>query len=97
MFCSGKVSYTCQDAWIQNQTLQGNITMGEALQKDLYDACLEACCLRPDIAELAGGDQAEIGEKGVNLSGGQRARVSLARACYAGDSSANAKLSLLQR
>ena len=45
---------------------------------------LEACDLVPDIALLAGGDAAEIGEKGINLSGGQRARVSLARACYAG-------------
>ena len=97
LISTGKVSYTCQDAWIQNQTLQGNITMGETLRKDLYDACLRACCLRPDIAELAGGDQAEIGEKGVNLSGGQRARVSLARACYAGEVPSIANLSLQWR
>ena len=58
--------------------------MGGSFDERRYNACLDACALRPDLAELAGGDQAEIGEKGVNLSGGQRARVSLARACYAG-------------
>lgn len=58
--------------------------MGGEVNEELYNKCLDACALRPDLAELSGGDQAEIGEKGVNLSGGQRARVSLARACYAG-------------
>ena len=48
-----------------------------------YDEVLTACALRPDLEMLAAGDQSEIGEKGINLSGGQRSRVALARACYA--------------
>ena len=48
-----------------------------------YDAVLTACALRTDLEMLAAGDQSEIGEKGINLSGGQRSRVALARACYA--------------
>jgi ABC-type transport system involved in Fe-S cluster assembly fused permease/ATPase subunit len=40
------------------------------------------CGLLPDIAQFPGGDTIEIGERGINLSGGQKARVSLARACY---------------
>jgi ABC-type multidrug transport system fused ATPase/permease subunit len=43
----------------------------------------QACALEEDIAALPGGDETEIGERGINLSGGQKARVSLGRACYA--------------
>ena len=43
---------------------------------------LEACCLKPDIPILPAGDAMEIGEKGINLSGGQKTRISLARAVY---------------
>ena len=43
---------------------------------------IEACCLNPDIAILPAGDMTEIGEKGINLSGGQKTRISLARAVY---------------
>ncbi|KAJ0406292.1 hypothetical protein P43SY_007080 [Pythium insidiosum] len=46
-------------------------------------AILDACCLREDLAMLRAGDATEIGERGVNLSGGQKARIALARACYA--------------
>jgi ABC-type transport system involved in cytochrome bd biosynthesis fused ATPase/permease subunit len=44
---------------------------------------LEACSLKADIAMLTAGDMTEIGERGINLSGGQKARVSVARAVYA--------------
>ena len=48
-----------------------------------YNKVIECCQLADDLKQLAGGDLTEIGEKGVNLSGGQKARVSLARAVYA--------------
>ncbi|DBA72204.1 TPA: hypothetical protein ACH3X2_010602 [Trebouxia sp. C0005] len=78
----GSTSYTAQDPWIQNCSLQDNILMGLPLDSALYDSVLRACALLPDLALLPAGDQTEIGEKGVNLSGGQRHRVALARACY---------------
>ncbi|KAL4446696.1 hypothetical protein ABPG77_007940 [Micractinium sp. CCAP 211/92] len=79
----GSTAYTQQDPWIQNATLRDNILMGAPLEQGRYDAVLDACALRPDLEMLPAGDQTEIGEKGVNLSGGQRHRVALARACYA--------------
>ena len=48
-----------------------------------YDEVIGACALGTDLQSLPGGDQCEIGERGLNLSGGQKARVALARACYA--------------
>lgn len=74
----------CPDSWIQNATLLDNILMGNPFDEEKYARVLEACALRADLDLLPAGDQSEIGEKGINLSGGQRHRVALARACYAG-------------
>jgi ABC-type bacteriocin/lantibiotic exporter with double-glycine peptidase domain len=77
-----KMAYVTQQAWIQNLTLRDNILFDAKFDADLYEKTLDACALRDDIQLLPGGDLTEIGEKGINLSGGQKARVSLARAVY---------------
>jgi ATP-binding cassette, subfamily C (CFTR/MRP), member 1 len=82
---TGSVSYCQQEPWIQNDTIKGNILMGSTFfDADRYNAAIQAAALPPDLASLPAGDATEIGEKGVNLSGGQRHRVALARAAYAG-------------
>eukprot|EP00960_Hanusia_phi_P075463 768429-Hanusia_phi.AAC.15 len=78
----GSVGYSPQEAWIMNATLRDNVLFGKELRLDVYDEVLEACSLDKDVAMLPGGDATEIGEKGINLSGGQKARIALARACY---------------
>ncbi|XP_012382272.2 multidrug resistance-associated protein 1-like isoform X2 [Dasypus novemcinctus] len=80
----GSVAYVSQQAWIQNCILQENILFGSIMQKQFYEQVLEACALLPDLEQLPNGDQTEIGERGVNISGGQKLRVSLARAVYSG-------------
>ena len=65
-----------------NDTLRGNILFGRRCNKERYEKVIEACALLDDLAVLPAGDKTEIGEKGINLSGGQKARVSLARAMY---------------
>ncbi|XBW38273.1 hypothetical protein QEN19_003862 [Hanseniaspora menglaensis] len=68
--------------WIQNTTLKNNILFGSKLDNEKYNKVLDACSLLPDLDILPNGDQCELGDKGVNLSGGQKARLSLARTCY---------------
>ncbi|XP_064236113.1 multidrug resistance-associated protein 1-like isoform X3 [Aotus nancymaae] len=80
----GSVAYVSQQAWIQNCILQENILFGSMMNKEFYEQVLEACALLPDLEQLPKGDQTEIGERGVTISGGQQHRVSLARAVYSG-------------
>ena len=78
------ISYGAQLAWIQNDTLRGNILFGEEFESRRYAEVIRACALEPDLAVLPGNDLCEIGEKGINLSGGQKQRINLARVCYSG-------------
>ena len=79
---NGKISYVGQEAWIQNNTVQNNILFYQPYDPEKYQNILKLCELNQDLNSLTGGDLTEIGEKGVNLSGGQKARISLARAMY---------------
>ena len=79
---NGKISYVGQEAWIQNNTVQNNILFYQPYNAEKYQKILNLCELNQDLNSLSGGDLTEIGEKGVNLSGGQKARISLARAMY---------------
>nr|XP_058932253.1 ATP-binding cassette sub-family C member 10 isoform X2 [Kogia breviceps] len=71
-----------QEPWIQFATIRDNILFGKTFDAQLYKEVLEACALNDDLSILPAGDQTEVGEKGVTLSGGQRARIALARAVY---------------
>ena len=79
----GNVAFSPQRAWVANAPLRENILFGNPLVPAKYEAVLTACALRADLETMPAGDATEIGERGVNLSGGQAQRVSLARAVYA--------------
>ncbi|RLO00792.1 hypothetical protein DYB28_015457, partial [Aphanomyces astaci] len=79
---SGRVAFFAQQPWIQNMTIRENILFGLPYDRVKYNSVLEACALAKDLTLFAAGDRTEIGSKGVNVSGGQKARISLARACY---------------
>ncbi|KAG8713050.1 hypothetical protein FRC11_013442, partial [Ceratobasidium sp. 423] len=78
----GGIAYAAQEAWIQNATIRENILFGAEHDEERYNKVISQCALEPDLRLLESGDQTEVGEKGVTLSGGQKARVSLARAIY---------------
>ena len=79
---SNKISYACQDPWIMNGTIRDNIIFYDNFDKEKYNKIVNACQLDKDFENLKHGDQTEIGSTGNNISGGQRARIALARAIY---------------
>ncbi|XP_077341580.1 ATP-binding cassette sub-family C member 10 isoform X2 [Lithobates pipiens] len=74
--------FVAQEPWIQFATIRDNILFGKEYNDHLYKEVVEACALTDDLSIFPYGDQTEVGENGVTLSGGQKARVSLARAVY---------------
>ncbi|TDL25136.1 multidrug resistance-associated ABC transporter [Rickenella mellea] len=78
----GVCAYVPQSAWLQNASIKENILFNLPFVAERYQKTLEVCALISDLRILEDGDESEIGERGVNLSGGQKARVSLARAVY---------------
>ena len=79
---SNGIGYVQQDPWLQQGTIKDNILFGKNFQLEWYNAVLEACALKEDLKHFQFGDMTKVGEGGIMLSGGQRARVALARAVY---------------
>jgi ABC-type multidrug transport system fused ATPase/permease subunit len=75
-------SFCPQYAWIQNTTLQNNITFGKDMDREWYKEVIQACALQADLDMLPHGDLTEIGERGITISGGQKQRLNIARAIY---------------
>jgi ABC-type multidrug transport system fused ATPase/permease subunit len=79
---NGSVAYAAQSPWILNATVRDNILFGLPYDEEKYNRVTKACQLVHDLSILSDGDATEIGERGINLSGGQKARISVARAAY---------------
>ncbi|KAJ6784055.1 hypothetical protein PWT90_00342 [Aphanocladium album] len=75
-------AFASQTSWVQARSIRDNILFTLEYDATRYKAVIRACCLDIDFRELADGDQTQVGENGAALSGGQRARVALARALY---------------
>ena len=78
----GNVSFASQVPFVLNASVRDNILFGDPHDAERYARVLDATCLASDVAGFKHGDRTEIGERGVTLSGGQKARLSLARAAY---------------
>jgi ATP-binding cassette subfamily C (CFTR/MRP) protein 1 len=79
---NGNLAYCAQQPWILSDTLRNNILFYRELDEHKLEQVIHVCGLEHDFKELPQGDLTVIGENGVNLSGGQKARVALARALY---------------
>lgn len=80
--CIGKMAFVSQIPWVYSGTVRENIVFGRQFVAEKYNKVIMVCDLEKDIKCFPKGDLTEIGQRGVILSGGQRARVSLARAIY---------------
>ena len=76
------IGYSAQSPWLESMSIRENILFCTAYDEERYWQVLDACCLTEDINKFKGRDLSLVGENGIGLSGGQRARVALARAIY---------------
>ena len=79
----GSVAYVAQQSWVMNASVKENIIFGHRWDPHFYELTVKACALSDDFKTLPDGDKTEVGERGISLSGGQKARLTLARAVYA--------------
>jgi ABC-type bacteriocin/lantibiotic exporter with double-glycine peptidase domain len=76
------LAFVAQIPWIENATIKDNILFGLPFDSGRYQKVLECCALAKDLEILPDGELTDIGANGINLSGGQRWRMSFARALY---------------
>ncbi|KAF9553875.1 multidrug resistance-associated ABC transporter [Agrocybe pediades] len=78
----GGIAYAAQESWVQNETIRNNILFRTPYDEVRYKKVIKQCALERDLELFEAGDATEVGERGLTLSGGQKARVTLARAIY---------------
>ncbi|CAL8104325.1 unnamed protein product [Orchesella dallaii] len=78
----GDISYASQEPWVFSGDVKQNIVFGRPFDEEKYKRVVKAAALEDDFKQLEFGDQTIVGERGVSLSGGQKARVNLARCLY---------------
>ena len=79
---NGSVAYVPQKAWILNDTVRNNIVFKRQFDQEKYNKVINICQLTPDFELFKSGDMTQVSDKGSNLSGGQKTRITIARAVY---------------
>ncbi|XP_023236891.1 multidrug resistance-associated protein 4-like [Centruroides sculpturatus] len=82
VIAKGKIAYASQEAWVFNGSIRENILFGEEYEEEKYKKVLYITALEKDLSLFPKGDLTTVGERGVIMSGGQKARINLARALY---------------
>ncbi|KAH9371456.1 hypothetical protein HPB48_020725 [Haemaphysalis longicornis] len=78
----GRIAYASQEPWMFTGSLRNNVVFDSSYDTERYKRVIHAAAMERDLTLLPYGDRTLVGDKGVSLSGGQKARVNLARALY---------------
>ena len=78
-YTNGKVAYASQDPWLFSGSVRENILFGLPYNNYWYKKVIEACAMTRDLSLFPFGDKTLVGDRGMTLSGGQKARINLAR------------------
>ena len=79
---NGELSYFSQQSWVMTDTVKNNIIFNNEFDEKKYREVVSVCELENDFFDFANGDKTEINSTSANVSGGQKARISLARCLY---------------
>lgn len=76
---NGKIAYASQEAWSFNGSVLDNILFGKEFERSRFRSVIDVCAMKRDLTLFPYGEKTLVGERGVSLSGGQKARITLAR------------------
>lgn len=76
---NGRIAYASQEPWSYNDSVRNNITFGLPYESKKYNKVINVCAMKTDLQLMPYGDRTLVGERGVSLSGGQKARITLSR------------------
>ena len=79
---NGSIAYVEQEPFIYSASVKQNIMFGKEYDEERMKLAIKSSQLESDLKIFGKGLNTVIGERGVNISGGQKARISLARAVY---------------
>lgn len=71
----GSISYSSQEPWVFSGSVRQNIVFSNPFDQQRYEQVIKACALSVDVERFSGGDKMLIGDRGISLSGGQKARI----------------------
>ena len=82
VYRNGTISYLSQSRWLMGASIKENILLGKPYDYDLMQMALEAADLLKDLDQFSDGIETILSDNGDSVSGGQRARIALARCFY---------------